>query len=35
MKTKIVKDNIHRLLFIGILCAASTSCGAKLEKTKQ
>lgn len=34
MKTKIVKNNIHRLLFIGILCAASTSCGAKLEKNE-
>lgn len=32
MKTKIVKDNIHRLLFIGILCAAFASCGVNHEK---
>ncbi len=34
IKTKIIMDNIHRLLLIGILCAAFVSCGANYEKNK-
>ncbi len=32
MKTKILMDNIHRLLLAGILCAIFASCGANQEK---
>ena len=28
-------DNIHRLLLIGILCAAFVSCGANYEKNDE